>query len=61
MEEISFLVEKDVDGGYIAKAVGAAIVTEADSIEQLREAVKEVVQCHYEDLVRPQIIRLNFV
>jgi hypothetical protein len=61
MEEIIFLVEESVEGGYIAKALGPSIVTEADTVEELRETVKDVVHCHFEDIDRPKMIRLHFV
>ena len=61
--EIVFLVEEDPEGGYVATAVGAAIVTQAETIEELREAVYEAVHCHFEedDPDRPRRIRLRFV
>ena len=61
MEEIIFLVEESDEGGYTAKALGASIVTEADTLEELREAVKDAVHCHYEDASGPKMIRLHLV
>lgn len=62
MSEIIFVVEESEDGGYIAKALGASIITEADSIEELRHMVKDAVHCHYEqEASRPRMIRLHFV
>jgi predicted RNase H-like HicB family nuclease len=62
MEEIIFLVEESTEGGYLAKALSASIVTEADTIEELREMVKDAVHCHFEnDVKRPKMIRLHFV
>ncbi|MES2701770.1 MAG: 2-oxoisovalerate dehydrogenase [Bacteroidota bacterium] len=62
MEEIIFLVEESNDGGYIAKALGASIVTEADNYDDLRLMVKDAVNCHYDDTVaKPKLIRLHFV
>ena len=49
MAEIIFLVEESDEGGYIAKGVGIAIFTEADSMEQLRDAVKDAVRYHFDD------------
>ena len=43
MSEIIFVVLEDgVDGGYTASALGHAIFTEADSLEELRRMVAEV-------------------
>ncbi len=61
--EIVFLVEEDPEGGHVASAIGAAIVTQAETIEELREAVYEAVHCHFDedDPDRPRRIRLRFV
>jgi len=59
--EIIFVVEESAEGGYEAKALGHSIFTEADSVEELRAAVKDAVACHFEDTDRPKIIRLHFV
>ena len=62
MEEIIFLVEESAEGGYLAKALSAAIVTEADTLVELREMVRDAVHCHYDDPAeRPKMIRLHFV
>jgi len=62
MNEIIFVVEESDEGGYIAKALGTSIVTEAETIEELREMVKDAVYCHYEDAAtRPKMIRLHLV
>jgi hypothetical protein len=59
--EIIFLVEESSDGGYEARALGHSIYTEADTLEELRDAVKDAVHCHFEETERPQIIRLHLV
>jgi hypothetical protein len=62
MEEIIFLVEESDEGGFIAKGMGVAIVTEADTLAELKVAVKDAVHCHYEDAnTRPKMIRLHVV
>ena len=62
MEEIIFVVEESDEGGYIAKALGESIVTEADSMDELKSAVKDAVHCHFDnDLLRPKMIRLHLV
>lgn len=50
-----------MDGGFEARAIGAAIFTEADSIGLLREAVREAVAVHFDEEGRPLVIRLHFV
>lgn len=60
-EEIIFAVQESPEGGYEAKALSAPIFTEADTIEELRSAVRDAVECHFEDAERPKLIRLHFV
>ncbi len=60
MDEVIFLVEDSDDGGFIAKGIGVSIYTEAETMEELGLAVKEAVQCHFEDN-RPKLIRLHMV
>ncbi len=38
-DEIIFAVEESAEGGYEAKALSAPIFTEADSLEELRDAL----------------------
>lgn len=61
MAEVVFLVEEAPEGGYVARAVGPSIFTEADDVEQLREQVRDAVRCHFEAGEGPKIIRLHFV
>ncbi|MEP6766320.1 MAG: 2-oxoisovalerate dehydrogenase [Gemmatimonadaceae bacterium] len=61
MTEILFVAEEAVEGGYIARAVGSSIVTEADDIAGLRDALRDAVRCHFEDSDRPKVIRLHLV
>lgn len=60
MEEVIFLVEESPEGGYIAKGLGVSIYTEAETMEQLRETVKDAVHCHFDD-DKKRIIRLHIV
>ncbi len=61
MNEIIFLVEEAPEGGYVARALGQSIFTEGDTLEQLRNNVREAVDCHFEDGRRPQVVRLHVV
>ncbi len=61
MNEIIFLVEEAVEGGYTARAMGQSIFTEADSLQELRSNVSEAVQAHFEEGATPKIIRLHIV
>ena len=59
--EIVFLVEESLEGGYTARAAGAALFTEADDIDQLRANVREAVSCHFDEGQVPRLIRLHYV
>ena len=61
MTEIVFVVEEAPEGGYIARAVGESIFTEADDRAQLHANVRDAVRCHFDDGKGPRVIRLHFV
>lgn len=61
MDEIVFVVEEAPEGGYTARALGESIFTEADSLEELREQVRDAVDCHFEEGEGPRLVRLHFV
>ena len=65
MGEIIFEVREDeVDGGFVATALGHSIATQGDTLEELREMVRDAVRCHFGDGETgsmPNIIRLHFV
>lgn len=62
MSEIVFLIEDDIDGGYIARALKESIFTQADDIDSLKEMLRDAVRCHFPDeQTRPKIIRLHIV
>jgi hypothetical protein len=60
MTEIIFVVEEADEGDYIASALGASIVTEADTLTELRDMVRDAVRCHFDEGEAPKIIRLHF-
>jgi len=61
MNEIFFLVEEALEGGYTAKALGESIFTEGGTMEELRANIREAVHCHYEEDNLPKIIRLHLI
>ena len=60
-KEIIFLVEDAPEGGYIARALGYSIFTEADTWEELKQAVKDAIWCHFDEGEQPDLIRLHIV
>ncbi len=61
MNEIIFLIEEAADGGFTARALGHSIFTEADSMDALRDQIRDAVKCHFEEGQSPKVIRLHFV
>ena len=59
--EIVFVVEQAAEGGFVARAIDASIFTQADSLEQLRDAVREAVACHFGEGLGPRSIRLRII
>lgn len=61
-KELIFLVEEDPEGGYAARALGQSIFTQAESFDELKNNIKNALECHFdtkEDM--PEIIRLHIV
>ena len=61
MNEIIFLVEPAIEGGYTARALGESIFTEGDDLDELRSNIKDAVDCHFDKDSKPKFIRLHFV
>jgi hypothetical protein len=61
MSEVIFLVEEADEGGFTARALELSIFTEADSLAELHERVRDAVRCHFDEGAAPQVIRLHFV
>ena len=57
-KEIIFLVEDAPEGGYTAQVLGSSIFTEADTWEELKQAVRDAVQCHFDEGEQPGVIRM---
>ncbi len=60
-KEIIFLVEEAPEGGYIARALGYSIFTEADTWQELKEAVRDAIRCHFDQEERPLLLCLRTV
>jgi hypothetical protein len=59
--ELIFLVEEAPEGGYTARALGESIFTEADTLAELHENVRDAVRCHFDEGTAPRVVRLHFV
>jgi predicted RNase H-like HicB family nuclease len=62
IKEIIFMVEEDPEGGYTARALGYSIFTEAETLEELKESIKDAIKCYFDkDEEIPKIVRLHIV
>lgn len=59
--EILFVVEESPEGGYQAKAFGHSVFTEADTLDRLKNMIRDAVRCHFDDSEMPSLIRLHVV
>jgi hypothetical protein len=61
MNELIFLIEEAPEGGYTARALGHSIFTEAESMDAMRDRIRDAVRCHFDEGQSPGVIRLHFV
>ena len=61
LTEIVFVAEEALEGGYTARALGASIFTEADTLEALEASIRDAVRCHFDESERPRFVRLHIV
>ena len=59
--EIIFVVQESDEGGYLARALEYPIFSEGDTLEEIRDAVRDAVRCHFDPGNSPKVIRLHFV
>lgn len=62
MTEIIFQVEEDtIEGGWVARALGEPITTQAETIDELKAMIRDALVCHHDDADIPSVFRLHFV
>jgi len=60
--ELIFEVRDAEEGGFVARALGHAIFTEAETWDELCANVLEAVSLHFEDVTdRPRLVRIHYV
>lgn len=60
--EVIFEVTEADEGGYCATGLGIGIHTQAETVEDLRQQVRDAVACYFDDPAQaPKVIRLHFV
>ena len=57
--EIIFSLQESLEGGFEARALGHPIFTKAESMDELREMVREAVRCHFDPRSVPKTLRLE--
>ena len=55
-DEIIFLIEEDIDGGYNARAMGFPIFTQAETIDELKKMIDDAVRCHFDKLPNKKVV-----
>ena len=60
MNELIFVAKEAAECGYTARALGEAIFTEGDTLDDLREQVRDAVRCHFDEGQRPSSIQFKF-
>ncbi|MFP4529027.1 MAG: 2-oxoisovalerate dehydrogenase [Candidatus Kapaibacterium sp.] len=61
MNEIIFLIEEALEGGYTARALGESIFTEGENMQDLRHNIIDAIKCHFDEDNLPKIVRMHFV
>ena len=61
MQELLFIVTESPDGGFTAHCSSTSIHTQAETMEDLKNAIIVAVHCHFDDnqkrTIRLQIIK----
>ena len=61
MSEIIFNIEEADEGGFTAESLGYSIYTEGETLDELRENIKDAIKCHFDVEDIPHIVRLHIV
>ena len=58
--EIIFSVQESPEGGYEVRALGHAIFTQADTMNELKQMLRDAVTCHFAEDAKPSSIRCTW-
>lgn len=62
MTEIIFMVEEDIESGYVARAINYSIITQAETLNELKANILDALDCHFDTPEqKPKIIKLHIV
>jgi len=59
--QIIFSVQESPEDGCEARALQHSIFTQAKSMDELREMVRDAVRCHFDSQSAPNALRLEVV
>jgi hypothetical protein len=48
MGEVVFVVDREIDGGFSAHAVGESVFVQAQSQDELRAKIVDAMACHFD-------------
>lgn len=64
MNEITFVVQNDQDGGYVAKSKldKGSIVTQGDNLPELKAMIKDAIEGYFFDkpTLKPKTVHIQF-
>ena len=61
VNEIIFVVNESLDGGYEARAIGHSIYTQCEEYFELKDLLRDAVRCHFDNDKMPDLIRIHLV
>ena len=61
LKEIMFVGEEDPEKGYTAQALGYSIFTEGDTLEELKENIKDALKCHFDKKEMSLFVYLHII
>ena len=61
LKEIMFVGEEDSEKGYTAQALGYSIFTEGNTLEELKENIKDALKCHFDKKEMPLFVYLHII
>jgi hypothetical protein len=57
--EIVFAIQESPEGGYEARALGYSIYSQAETLDKLKQSLRDAVRCHFGENDKPSVIRLH--
>jgi len=61
MAELFFYIEPDVESGYVANCASESIITQGDTIDELKQNISDAIHCHFDSLDIPDKVILKFI